>query len=225
METDVSGPADSNDPTRVAGGVVIGDDGLARCPWAVASPLLRHYHDHEWGRIVRGEQGLFERVSLEGFQAGLSWAIVLAKREAFRDAFADFDPDAVAAFSDADLEAILGRGDIIRNRAKIEATRSNAQAVLELRADGGLDRLIWSHRPEDSPRPVVAGDVPTRTVGSEALARDLKRRGFRFIGPTSAFALTEAIGMVDTHLLACHRRGRGANPETEDHPATGTTDD
>ena len=199
---------ESGGQTSVHGQVIVGDDGLARCPWAATSPMLSDYHDHEWGRVVRGEQALFERISLEGFQAGLSWAIVLAKREAFRDAFAGFDPDVVAAFTDADLEALLRRGDIIRNRAKIHAARTNASAVIELRASGGLDQFIWSRQPDTSPVPHHTGDVPTRTADSEALARDLKRHGFRFIGPTSAFALCEAIGMVDTHLLDCHRRGR-----------------
>lgn len=193
-------------PEPVEGGVVVGADGLPRCPWATGSELLRDYHDTEWGRPVRGEQALFERVALEGFQAGLSWATVLAKRPAFRDAFAEFDPDVVAELTDDELEALLGRADLIRNRAKIYATRSNARAVIALRDHGGLDRLIWSHQPPDSPRPATTADLMTRSPESVALAKDLKRHGITFIGPTSAYALSEAIGMIDSHLLGCHRR-------------------
>ena len=141
----MSGPADSNDPTRVAGGVVIGDDGLARCPWAVASPLLRHYHDHEWGRIVRGEQGLFERVSLEGFQAGLSWITILRKRENFRKGFAGFDIKKVAKFTQKDVTRLLKDEGIIRHRGKIESTINNAQRALELQKEkGSLAAYFWS---------------------------------------------------------------------------------
>lgn len=185
-----------------------GEDGVVRCGWAGSPPEYLAYHDDEWGRPVHGEQALFERITLEAFQSGLSWLTILRKRDGFRAAFAGFDPDVVAAFTDADLEALLRRGDIIRNRAKIHAARTNASAVIELRASGGLDQFIWSRQPDTSPAPHHTGDVPTRTADSEALARDLKRHGFRFIGPTSAFALCEAIGMVDTHLLDCHRRGR-----------------
>lgn len=192
--------------TDATGAAAIGPDGVVRCPWALGSPMMTAYHDDEWGRPVHGESALFERVALEGFQAGLSWATILAKRVAFRDAFADFDPDAVAAFTDADLEALMGRADIVRNRAKIVATRTNARATIALRDRGGLDRLIWSHDPGPPPNPRSSGEVPTRTPQSEALAKDLKRNGFRFIGPTSAYALCEAIGLVNTHLLTCHRR-------------------
>ena len=185
-------------PTQTAsdepGAPVVGEDGLGRCPWAATSTMLREYHDDEWGRPVHGEKALFERVVLEGFQAGLSWSVVLAKRPAFRDAFADFDPD-------------LARHDIIRNRAKVEATRTNAQAVIALRASGGLDHLIWSHRFESPEPPRVASDVPTQSPSSVALAKKLKGHGFRFIGPTSAYALGEAVGLIDPHLLGCHRRG------------------
>lgn len=151
---------------------------------------------------------LFERLALEGFQAGLSWSTVLAKRPALRDAFADFDPDTVAAYTDADLDRLMARRDIIANQAKIRAARTNARAVVALRNHGGLDQLIWSHQPATSPEPDTAGDVPTRSTGSTALAQDLKQHGFGFIGPTTAYALTEAIAMIDTHLLTCHRRGR-----------------
>lgn len=193
----------------VAGGVSVGHDGVARCPWAARDPLLVAYHDDEWGRPVRDERGLYERVMLEGFQAGLSWRTILAKRPAFRAAFADFDPEAVAAFTDERLEALMEDPGIVRNRAKIAAARTNAAAVIALRDEGGLEQLIWSHSPEPiEPRSIT--EVPTSSAESAALAKSLKRAGIRFIGPTSAFALMEAIGMVNTHLVGCHRRGVSA---------------
>lgn len=204
--TAASAPAAQENDSGVREAVV-GEDGLARCPWAAAHPLNRHYHDTEWGLPVRGEQALFERISLEAFQAGLSWLTILAKRPAFRAAFAGFVPESVAALTDADVERLMGDTAIVRNRAKIEAARTNARAVLALREHGGLDALIWSHRPERTPRPRTVAEVPTSTPASRALAKDLRGRGFRFVGPTTAYALMEAIGMVDTHLLGCHRRG------------------
>lgn len=156
---------------------------------------------------VRGERALFERISLEAFQSGLSWLTILAKRPAFRAAFADFDPDVVAAFGDADVERLMADAAIIRNRAKILAARTNAQATIALREHGGLDALIWSHRPVETPMPRTVADVPTSTPESKALAAALRGHGFAFVGPTTAYALMEAIGMVDTHLLGCHRRG------------------
>lgn len=183
-----------------------------RCPWALGDPLLTTYHDEEWGRPVHGERRLFERLVLEGFQAGLSWLIVLRKRPAFRRAFLDFDPDAVAGLTDDELEALAVDPAIIRNRAKIDATRSNARAVVALRDDGGLDRLVWSHRPEPGPAPTSEADVPTRSPESTALAAALRARGLRFIGPTSAYALMQATGMVDDHVASCHRRGVASDP-------------
>ncbi|MCT1690308.1 DNA-3-methyladenine glycosylase I [Brevibacterium sp. p3-SID960] len=188
-------------------GLVIGEDGLARPAWAVADPLLQHYYDSEWGMPVRDEAGLFERISLEAFQAGLSWATVLRKREAFREVFADFDPDTVARYTQADVSRLLDDARIIRNAAKIQATITNAQATIDLRADGGLPDLIWSFQPAETPRPCTLADIPTSSPESAALATALKARGFRFVGPTSAYALMEAIGMVDTHLIGSHRRG------------------
>lgn len=179
-----------------------------RCPWAVGDPLLLEYHDHEWGVPLHGEQALFERICLEGFQAGLSWLTVLRKRPAFRAAFADFAPDAVAALDDADVAGLLANAAIIRNRAKIEAARANARAVLALRPHGGLDALLWSYADPEGLRPRTAAEVPSQTEGSVRLARDLKARGFRFVGPTTCLALMEATGMVNTHLLGCHRRAR-----------------
>ena len=187
--------------------VVIGDDGLARPAWAARDPLLRDYYDTEWGMPVRDEHGLSERLSLEGFQSGLSWATILRKRENFRAAFAGFDPDRVAAFDDTDVARLLADAGIIRNRAKILATIGNAAATVALRADGGLAEFIWSHQPADTPRPRTLAEIPTRSAESLALSKALKKRGFRFVGPTTMYALMEAVGMVDTHLVDSHRRG------------------
>lgn len=188
-------------------GLVVGTDGLARPAWAAVDPLLQQYYDTEWGMPVRDEAGLFERISLEAFQAGLSWATVLRKREAFREVFAGFDPDTVAQYTQADVSRLLDDARIIRNAAKIQATIANAQATIDLRADGGLPDLIWSFQPAETPRPRTVADIPTSSPESAALATALKARGFRFVGPTSAYALMEAIGMVDTHLIGSHRRG------------------
>ena len=187
-------------------GVVAGDDGLARCPWGDRPPDYRVYHDSEWGRQVRDQHGLFERMSLEAFQSGLSWLTILRKRDGFRSAFADFDPTAVAAFGASDIERLLADAAIVRNRAKIEATISNARAILDL--DGSLPDLLWSFAPDgDRSAPRTLADIPSRTPESAAMARDLKRRGFRFVGPTTAYALMQATGMVDDHLADCHARG------------------
>lgn len=187
--------------------LVVGEDGLARPVWASRDALLRDYYDTEWGMPVRDERGLFERLSLEAFQSGLSWATILRKRPAFRAAFAEFDPDRVAAFDDSDVTRLLGDAEIIRNRAKITATIRNARATIDLRSDGGLAELIWSHQPDATPRPRTAEEVPSSSPESIALSKDLKRRGFSFVGPTTMFALMEAVGIVDTHLLGSHRRG------------------
>lgn len=188
-------------------GVVVGDDGLARPAWASVAPLLRAYYDEEWGMPVRDEQGLFERLSLEAFQSGLSWATILRKRPAFRVAFADFVPDRVAAFDDADVARLMADAGIVRNRRKIDATIGNARATVALRDDGGLADLIWSFRPDETPAPATMADVPTVSEESKALAKELRRRGFSFVGPTTMFALMEAVGIVDTHLVDSHRRG------------------
>lgn len=187
--------------------VIVGEDRLARPVWAGSDPLLQEYYDTEWGLPVRDERGLFERLSLEAFQSGLSWATILRKRENFRTAFAGFDPEAVAAFDDEDVARLLGDAGIIRNRAKIEATIRNAAATISLRAEGGLPDLIWSFRPERTPTPRTMSEVPTTSDESRAMAKELKRRGFSFVGPTTAFALMEAVGIVDTHLVDSHRRG------------------
>lgn len=188
-------------------GTVLGDDGLARPPWAAVDPLLREYYDSEWGLPVRDEQGLYERICLEGFQAGLSWATILRKRPAFRQAFLDFQPDAVAAFTEADVERLLQDPGIVRNRLKVRATIANAQATIALRERGGLVAFVWQFQPTTTPQPVAHAEIPTQSPESVALSKALRKQGFSFVGPTTMFALMEAIGMVDTHLLGSHRRG------------------
>lgn len=200
-------PTDPADPADPAAGLVVGDDGLARPAWAATDPLLRSYYDTEWGVPVRDEQGLFERISLEAFQSGLAWVTILRKRPAFRAAFADFDPEVVAAFDAADRERLMADAGIVRNRAKVDATIRNAGATVRLREKGGLVDLVWSFRPADTPRPRSYAEVPTRSPESAALAKALRAEGFAFVGPTTMYALMEAVGIVDTHLLGSHRRG------------------
>jgi DNA-3-methyladenine glycosylase I len=183
-----------------------GVDGRARCPWALSAPDYRDYHDTEWGVPVHGTVALFERLSLEAFQSGLSWLTILRKRDAFRRAFKGFDPAAVAAFTDDDVARLLTDAGIVRNRAKIDATVRNARAVTELGED--LDALLWSFAPDLAGRsaPRTVADVPARTRESEAMARTLRRRGFTFVGPITCHALMQATGMVDDHLAGCFRR-------------------
>lgn len=178
--------------------VLIDDEGVARPRWAVSSPVLQRYFDNEWGRPVRDEHGLFERLSLEGFQAGLSWLTILKKRPAFRSAFADFDPEAVATFTEADVERLMTNDQIVRNRQKILAVIQNANATLALRETTGLVDLIWSYQPVEAPELDNEGKPPSQSSESVVLAKELKRHGFRFVGPTTIFALMEAVGMVDT---------------------------
>ncbi|WP_051988645.1 DNA-3-methyladenine glycosylase I [Kineosphaera limosa] len=187
--------------------VVLGADGLARPVWASKDPLLREYYDTEWGMPVRDERGVFERLSLEAFQSGLSWATILRKRPGFRAAFEGFDPDRVAGYGESAVARLMGDAGIVRNRRKIEATIGNARATVACRDREGLATLVWSFQPEQTPRPQVAADVPSSSPESVALAKELKRRGFAFVGPTTVFALMEAIGIVDTHLVGSHRRG------------------
>lgn len=186
---------------------IIGDDGLVRCPWGAREGVLRDYHDTEWGVPVVGERAHFERLSLEGFQSGLSWLTILNKRPAFREAFANFEVDLVAGLGDCVLEQLLLDPRIVRNRAKVFATRDNARAAVALRNNGGLPDLIHSFRPEISPAPIDSDEVPTTSADSVALSKALKKANFRFVGPTTAHALMEAIGLIDTHLVDCHRRG------------------
>ncbi|WP_166877419.1 DNA-3-methyladenine glycosylase I [Salinibacterium sp. ZJ450] len=188
-------------------GPVPGDDGLVRPSWASVDPLLREYYDTEWGMPVRDEQGLYERISLEAFQAGLSWVTILRKRPAFRAAFADFDPDTVANFTEQDVERLLGDAGIVRNRAKIRATITNANATVALRAEGGLVDFVWSFQPDSTPEPRSLDEIPTSSAESIALSKALRKKGFAFVGPTTMHALMEAIGMIDTHLVDSHRRG------------------
>lgn len=190
-----------------ADGVIIGDDGLARPAWAAVDPLMREYYDTEWGLPVRDEQGLYERISLEAFQAGLSWATILRKRPSFRAAFADFHPDTVAAYTEADVERLLQDPGIVRNRLKIRAAITNARATIALRSEGGLVDFVWSFQPASTVAPSTYADVPTQSPESLALSKALRKKGFAFVGPTTMFALMEAIGMVDTHLVDSHRRG------------------
>ena len=190
-----------------ADGVIIGEDGLPRPAWAAVDPLMREYYDTEWGLPVRDEQGLYERISLEAFQAGLSWATILRKRPAFRAAFADFHPDTVAAYTEADVERLLQDPGIVRNRLKIRAAITNARATIALRSEGGLVDFVWSFQPTSTLVPSTYADVPTQSPESIALSKALRKKGFAFVGPTTMFALMEAIGMVDTHLVNSHRRG------------------
>ncbi|MCW2133890.1 DNA-3-methyladenine glycosylase I [Arthrobacter sp. VKM Ac-2550] len=192
---------------KTASGVVLCEDGLARPAWAAVDPMLRDYYDTEWGVPVHGEQAIYERISLEGFQAGLSWATILRKRPAFREAFKDFHPDTVAAFGDAEVERLMQNAGIVRNRAKITAAITNAKATIALREDGGLDGFVWSFKPDATPAPQNIEQVPTTSAESIALSKALRKRGFAFVGPTTMFALMEAIGMIDTHLVDSHRRG------------------
>jgi DNA-3-methyladenine glycosylase I len=185
--------------------LVVGDDGLPRCAWAGRTPDYTAYHDDEWGREVRGERRLFERITLEAFQSGLSWLTILRKREGFRAAFAGFDADAVARFSEADVARLMGDASIVRNQAKIRAAITNARAVVDLRDDGGLDALVWSYQPSRRPRrPAALSDVPAVTPESVALSKALKRKGFAFVGPTTAYAAMQACGLVDDHVEGCH---------------------
>ena len=184
------------------------DDGLVRCSWAVTRPgpdgeLYRDYHDEEWGRPLHNGVGLFERMSLEAFQSGLSWLIILRKRENFRRAFSGFDIETIAGYADADVQRLMADEGIVRNRAKIEATIANARAVAELGSADELSQLLWSFAPPPRPRPIDGSEIASATTESKAMARELKRRGFRFVGPTTAYALMQATGMVDDHIRDC----------------------
>ncbi len=186
---------------------VRGEDGLVRPAWAASDPLLRDYYDTEWGMPVRDERGMFERISLEAFQSGLSWVTILRKRPAFRAAFHGFDPDLVAGYDEPDVQRLMTDAGIVRNRRKVLATITNARATVALREEGGLVDLVWSFRPASTPAPTSYAEVPTRSPESTALAKALRAKGFTFVGPTTMFALMEAVGIVDTHLLDSHRRG------------------
>jgi DNA-3-methyladenine glycosylase I len=195
--TDLGEPA-------ISGALVVGEDGLARCPWGSASDYVA-YHDKEWGRPLEGDDRMYERLTLEAFQSGLSWLTILRKRESFRRAFAGFSIEAVAAFERADEERLMADAGIVRNRAKIAAAIRNARAATAV--PEGLSALLWSFAPTTEHRaPLTSADVPATTLESTAMAKELKRRGFAFVGPTTAYALMQATGMVDDHFAGCHAR-------------------
>lgn len=185
--------------------LLVGEDGLARCWWCGTDPLYVEYHDTEWGVPVHGDREMFERLTLEAFQSGLSWITILKRRETFRAAFAGFDPHVIAGFGPADRDRLMNDPGIIRNNAKIDATIHNAAIVADMmdREPGALDDLIWSHAPESQPRRRDRGDIPAVTPESQALAKALKKRGFRFVGPTTAYAHMQAVGIVNDHVDGC----------------------
>ena len=193
------------EPTGARDGLRVGEDGVVRCAWAGSTPDYLAYHDEEWGLPVHGESALFERITLEAFQSGLAWITILRKRPAFRAAFAGFDAEAVAAFGPRDRERLLGDAGIVRNRAKVDAALVNARAVVALREHGGLDELMWSHAPDAHRPPRSLADIRARSPESVALAKALKKAGFVFVGPTTMYAAMQACGLVDDHLLGCHR--------------------
>jgi len=189
--------------------LVMGEDGRARPPWAAADPLLmeymEYYDDTEWGVPVKTESGVFERLTLEAFQSGLSWSTILRKRPAFREAFANFNPDIVATFDEDAVASLMANPAIIRNERKIRATIRNAQATLKLHEENSyLSDVVWSYASTSLPRPFRLSDIPSRTPESTALAKTLKKKGFSFVGPTTMFALMEALGIVDTHLVGAY---------------------
>jgi DNA-3-methyladenine glycosylase I len=182
--------------------------GPIRC-WETSDPLYQAYHDLEWGRPVRDERGLYERLCLEGFQSGLSWLTILRKREGFRAAFAGFEPDAVARFGERDVERLLGDAGIVRHRGKIEAAIANARATVALRENGApLHELVWAHRPEARPAVESIHDLPATTPESVALSKLLKKHGFRFVGPTTVYAAMQACGVVNDHIARCFVRAK-----------------
>lgn len=188
--------------------VVVGDDGRARCSWSAADPEYRRYHDEEWGSPLHGDRALFEKLCLEGFQAGLSWITILKRRTAFRTAFHEFDIDRVAALGEGDVEELMLDSSIIRNRAKITATIANARLVGELvaRNPGALDRMVWSFAPPPRPaHPASTAEVPAVTPESTALSNALRSLGLRFVGPTTVYALMQSAGLVDDHIEGCWR--------------------
>ena len=187
--------------------ILTGADGKARCPWCGDDPLYVEYHDKEWGRPVYDDVRLFEKICLEGFQAGLSWITILRKRENFREAFAGFDFEQVAQFDDSDVERLLQNAGIIRHRGKIEATINNAARAIELRAEyGSLSKFFWSFKPNNHTPPKTMRDIPAITPESTALSKDLKKRGWRFVGPTTCYAFMQAMGLVNDHLVDCDFR-------------------
>ncbi len=194
----------TNDLVPATGDIRVGPDGIARCAWVGDDAEYRRYHDEEWGRPLHGDRALFEKMSLEGFQAGLSWITILRKRPRFREVFAGFEPEVVAGFTEADVERLLGDAGIVRNRLKIEATISNARLVTTM-APGELDALMWSFAPAPRPRPASFAEVPATSPASDAMSKALRKAGFRFVGSTTMYALMQSAGMVDDHVEGCHR--------------------
>lgn len=195
-------------------GLITGIDGVTRCWWSGDDPTYCAYHDDEWGRPLLEERALFELLCLEGFQAGLSWITILRKRPAFRTAFAGFDIDAVTGFDDGDVERLLADEGIVRHRGKIEATIANARAVLAMHDEGAtLSEVVWSFAPAPRRPPLRSiAEIPPQTDESKALAKELRRRGMRFVGPTTAYAFMQSAGLVDDHLAGCHRCSKTASP-------------
>jgi DNA-3-methyladenine glycosylase I len=204
--SDVTTPP-AGPPTKAP--IVTDTDGITRCAWAGGDTEYARYHDEEWGTPLHGDRALFEKICLEGFQAGLSWITILRKRPRFREVFAGFDIDTVAAFGDAEVEALMGDTGIVRNGAKIRATINNAVAARALRdesGDGALDSLVWSFVPEtEPPRPQAWSEARAVTPESTALSKELRRRGFNFVGPTTMYALMQSAGLVDDHFAGCYR--------------------
>ncbi len=194
----------------MSSGAVAGPDGRLRCPWGVSTEDYLAYHDTEWGRPIRDDDAIFERLILEAFQSGLSWLTILRKRDNFRAAFAGFEIESVARFTATDRDRLLADAGIVRNAAKIDAALANARVAADL--EGGLATLVWSFQPAPRPAPVTAGEVPAQAPESIALAKDLKRRGFRFVGPTTAYALMQAAGLVNDHLADCWAREGSRRP-------------
>jgi DNA-3-methyladenine glycosylase I len=188
-----------------AAGLVVDESGVTRCSWATSTADYMAYHDEEWGVVVHGEARLYERLTLEAFQSGLSWLTILRKREGFRAAFAGFEAEVVAAFGEADYQRLMADPSIVRNRLKVRAAMTNAQAVVGLRDEGGLDELLWSFAPVGRRQPRTSADVPATSAESIALAKALKRNGFVFVGPTTMYAAMQACGLVNDHLAGCHR--------------------
>ena len=191
---------------------VAGPDGRLRCPWGISPPEYVAYHDQEWGRPLRGDQAIYERLCLEAFQSGLSWLTILRKRENFRTAFAGFEPAAVAKFGHEDVQRLLTDAGIVRNRAKISAAIANARAALDI--PGGLSDLVWKYAGEPRPAPVTTADIPAQTPASQALSKELRQHGFVFTGPVTAYATMQACGIVNDHLAACYVRSIAADEGT-----------
>lgn len=190
-------------------GIITGDDGIARCFWAGSDPLYRRYHDEEWGRPVANDTRLFEKLCLEGFQSGLAWITILRKRENFRAGFAGFDIPTVAAFTDADVERLVNDAGIVRHRGKIVSTINNARRALELQAEAGsLAAFVWRFEPDPASRPTVftMKDIQPKTAESTALSKDLRKRGWSFVGPTTVYAFMQAMGLVNDHIEGCDIR-------------------